>query len=89
MMGAGAQGSLGVLLDSLGNDTYIGGSQGSASPTVDPTYHNATQCGGNFSFLVDYGGTDKYSTGAKNNSFNTRGSASGFLIDRPLETGPQ
>ena len=89
MQGAGANGSLGILLNYFGNDTYQGGSQGYASPTVDPKYHNTAQCGGNFSFLVDYGGKDTYSTGAKNNSYNTRGSASGFLIDRPLETEPQ
>ena len=89
MQGVGAQGSLGALLNYFGNDTYTGGAQGSASPTIDPKYHNIAQAGGNFSFLVDYGGTDKYSTGAKNNSYNTRGSGSGFLIDRPLETEPQ
>ena len=89
MQGVGAQGSLGVLLNYFGNDTYQGGSQGYASPTVDPKYHNTAQCGGNFGFLVDYGGKDTYSTGVKNNSYNTRGSGSGFLIDRPLETEPQ
>ena len=89
MQGVGAQASLGVLLNYFGNDTYQGGSQGYASPTVDPKYHNTAQSGGNFSFLVDYGGKDTYSTGAKNNSYNTRGGASGFLIDRPLETEPQ
>ena len=89
MQGVGANGSFGALLNYFGNDTYSGGSQGHASPTVDPKYHNTAQCGGNFSFLVDYGGTDKYSTGVKNNSYNTRGSGSGFLIDRPLETEPQ
>ncbi len=89
MQGVGAQGSLGVLLDYFGNDTYLGSSQGYASPSIDPKYHNGAQCGGNFSFLVDYGGTDKYGCGAKNNSYNTRGNASGFLIDRPLETEPQ
>ena len=89
MQGTGAQASLGVLLNYFGNDTYQGGSQGYASPSVDPKYHNTAQSGGNFSFLVDYGGKDAYSTGVKNNSYNTRGSASGFLVDRPLETEPQ
>lgn len=89
LQGVGAQGSMGVLLDYFGNDNYVVGSQGYANPSIDPKYHNAAQCGGNISFLVDYGGTDKYSCGARNNSYNTRGSQSGFLIDRRLETEPQ
>ena len=87
MIGAGAEGSFAALLDYFGNDTYTGGGQGSASPKI--TYHNPSQCGANFSFLVDYGGTDKYTSGARNNSYNTRGSQTGFLVDRPLETEPQ
>jgi len=86
MLGTGVNAGLGVLFDYSGDDIYQGGSQGHAGPIVDPKFHNTVKSGGNFSFLVDYGGTDKYSTGAKNNSANTRGSASGFLIDRPLET---
>ena len=86
MQGVGAQASLGVLLDRFGDDIYTGGSQGSASPTMDPKYHNIAQAGGNFSFLVDYDGTDKYSSGMKNNSYNHRGSDTSFLIDRSLET---
>jgi len=85
--GIGAEGSLGVLFDYFGNDVYgPGGQQGYASSSI--TYHNPSQCGANFSFLIDYGGTDQYGSGAKNNSYNTRGSATGFLIDRPLETEP-
>ena len=89
LQGVGAQGSMGVLLDYFGDDNYGVGSQGYANPSVDPQYHNTAQCGGNFSFLIDYGGTDKYASGAKNNSYNTRGSQTGFLIDRRLETEPQ
>jgi hypothetical protein len=89
MQGVGANGSLGVLLNYFGNDRYTGISQGYANPTVDSKYHDTIQCGGNFSFLCDYGGTDQYGSRARNNSYNQRGSASGFLIDRPLETEPQ
>ncbi|MDR1958217.1 MAG: hypothetical protein LBQ54_04115 [Planctomycetaceae bacterium] len=88
--GIGAQGSIGILFDYFGSDTYLGGrgvNQGSASQSID--YHNPSQCGGNFSFLIDYGGTDQYGCGARNNSYNQRGPATGFLIDRPLETEPQ
>ncbi len=45
--------------------------------------HGLPACGGNFSFVVDYGGTDKYGCRAKNNSYNTRSTSGGFLIDRP------
>jgi len=89
MQGVGANGSLGVLLNYFGNDTYMGGSPGYANPTCDPKYHDTIQCGGNFSFLCDYGGTDNYGVRVRNNSYNQRGAASGFLIDRPLETEPQ
>jgi len=44
-------------------------------------------CGGNFSFVVEYGGTDKYgSRYARNNAYLRRGASGGFLIDRPSET---
>lgn len=79
--GAGAQGSLGLLFDYDGNDVHEGYGQGYASSGVD--YHPPSQCGGNFSFLVDYGGNDEYGCGARNNSYNQRGTAGGFLIDRP------
>ena len=51
--------------------------QGSVARVSQPA------CGGNFSFLADYGGEDKYGCGAENNSYIQRGSAGGFLIDRP------
>jgi hypothetical protein len=54
-----------------------------ASPGI--SYHSLPRCGGNFSFLIDYGGTDSYGCGVKNNSYNLRGSEGGFLIDRPLQ----
>jgi hypothetical protein len=79
--GTGAQASLGILLDNDGDDVYLGYGQGYASSDI--SYHHLPECGGNFSFLLDYGGEDKYGCGAKNNSYNQRGSAGGFLIDRP------
>ena len=79
--GTGAQASLGILYDCNGDDVYVGYGQGTASSSV--SYHPLPSCGGNFSFVVDYGGTDTYGCRAKNNSFNRRSSAGGFLIDRP------
>jgi hypothetical protein len=81
MQGVGAQASLGVLFDYDGNDEYIGYGQGYAASSI--SYHTLPGCGGNFSFLVDYGGEDNYGCGAHNNSYNQRGSSGGFLIDRP------
>ena len=59
---------------------YLGQGQGYASPSI--SYHSQSACGGNFSFLVDYGGKDEYGCGVENNSYNQRGSEGGFLIDR-------
>ena len=38
-------------------------------------YHHLPDCGGNFSFLVDYGGKDKYGCGADNYTLIQRGDA--------------
>ncbi len=81
--GNGKQAGLGVLFDYDGDDVYLGYKQGRASSGI--SYHSMPQCGGNFSFLIDYGGTDKYGCGARNNSYNRRGSSGGFLIDRPKQ----
>ncbi len=80
--GNGAQVGLGVLFDYTGNDVYLGYGQGYAAPDV--SYHPLPQCGGNFSFVIDYGGNDSYGCGAENNTYNVRGAQSGFLVDRPL-----
>ncbi|MCR4414496.1 MAG: hypothetical protein NUV77_18915 [Thermoguttaceae bacterium] len=80
--GNGAQAGLGVIFDYTGNDTYLGQGQGFASPGI--SYHPLPQCGGNFSFVIDYGGKDTYGCGAQDNTYNRRGSDNGFLIDRPL-----
>ena len=81
--GCGAQAGLGILFDYEGKDVYLGQGQGYASPST--SYHPQSACGGNFSFLVDYGGKDEYGCGTQNNSYNQRGSAGGFVIDRPKE----
>ena len=79
--GTGAQMGFGILFDYNGDDVYEGYGQGYASPGI--SYHHLPECGGNFSFLVDYGGKDTYGCGAENNSYIQRGDAGGFLIDRP------
>ncbi len=79
--GNGAEAGLGVLFDRDGNDVYKGNGQGVAPAGI--TYHKLPACGGNFSFVVDHGGTDKYGCGARNNTYSKRGNSGGFLIDRP------
>jgi len=79
--GQGKQAGLGVLFDYDGDDVYRGYGQGLASSAID--YHPLPDCGGNFSFVIDYGGEDEYGCRAKNNSYNRRGTNAGFLIDRP------
>ena len=79
--GNGAQAGLGFLFDYRGDDVYLGYGQGNASPSI--SYHDLPQCGGNFSFVVDYGGKDQYGCGVRNDSYNRRGSNGGFVIDRP------
>ncbi|NUQ63929.1 MAG: hypothetical protein HUU20_15735 [Pirellulales bacterium] len=79
--GNGAQAGLGILFDYAGDDVYLGYGQGNASASI--SYHDLPRCGGNFSFVVDYGGKDQYGCGVQNNSYNRRGSDGGFLIDRP------
>ena len=54
-----------------------------ASPSI--SYHSPSASGGNFSFLLDYGGKDEYGCGAENNTFNQRGTAGRFLTDRPKQ----
>ena len=84
--GYGMQAGTGVLFDYGGDDSYVarGGCQGTAPSGVNPDYHRLPECGGNFAFLVDYGGVDKYSCNAPNNAETQRGGKGGFLIDRPL-----
>ncbi|MCS7305088.1 MAG: hypothetical protein NZ602_08290 [Thermoguttaceae bacterium] len=79
--GVGAQAGLGILFDYNGQDVYLGRAQGYASATN--TYHPTLGAAGNFSFLIDYGGKDEYGCGAANNTITQRGTAGGFVIDRP------
>ncbi len=81
--GVGAEGSIGILYTYGGDDTFMGRNQAYASNNL--TYHTPANCGSNFSFLVNYGGNDKYGSGARNNSYVQRGSQGGFLIDRPTD----
>ncbi len=81
--GNGAQAGLGIIFDYGGDDYYRGYKQGRASSSI--SYHTMPACGGNFSFVIDYGGKDKYGCGARNDSYNRRSSNGGFLIDRPKQ----
>lgn len=79
--GTGAQMGFAILFDYNGDDVYHGRNQGYAPSSI--SYHDLPGCGGNFSFVVDYGGKDAYGCGARNSSYIQRGSAGGFVIDRP------
>jgi hypothetical protein len=79
--GSSNQMGFGILFDYNGDDVYEGYTQGYASASM--SYHPLPDCGGNFAFLIDYGGNDKYGCGANNNSYIDRGCSGGFLIDRP------
>jgi hypothetical protein len=79
--GNGAQASTGILFDYDGDDVYVGYGQGYAQSGI--SYHPLPYCGGNFSFVVDYGGKDEYGCEADNNSITQRGWAGGFIVDRP------
>ena len=79
--GTGAQMGFGILFDYTGDDQYKGYGQGYAPGGI--SYHDLPGCGGNFSFVVDYGGQDQYGCRAQNNGYIQRGDQGGFLIDRP------
>jgi hypothetical protein len=81
--GTSQQMGFGILYEYDGEDVYEGYGQGYAA--TGQTYHPMPDCGGNFAFLVDYGGSDKYGSGAQNNSYLQRGMQSGYLIDRPRQ----
>jgi len=81
--GVGAQMGFGILFDYNGDDVFHGSNQGYAPPSI--SYHTLPGCGGNFSFLVDYGGSDSYGSGARNSSYIQRGDAGGYVIDRPRQ----
>ncbi len=81
--GAGAQAGIGVLFNYGGDDVYQGTSQGYANSSM--SYHTPSDAGSNFSFLIDYGGTDTYGCRVGNNVYVQRGGSGGFLIDRPFD----
>lgn len=85
--GAGGEGSVGVLMNYRGADIYRGNNQGYASSHL--TYHSPSDCGANYSFVVDHGGNDQYGCRAGNNAVSTRGMTTGFIIDRPAPNEPQ
>jgi hypothetical protein len=85
--GAGGEGSVGVLMNYRGSDIYRGNNQGYASSHL--TYHSPSDCGANYSFVVDHGGNDQYGCRAANNAVSTRGMTTGFIIDRPAPDEPQ
>ena len=60
--GCGAQASLGILYHYGDDSVYDGYGQGYAPSGI--SYHNLPCCGGNFSFLVDYGSNNTFGCGA-------------------------
>jgi len=78
--GQGVNAGLGVCADISGDDSYTGGQPGYANPVVE--YHKDEKAGGNFSFLLDLQGNDKYQAGLTNSVELERGWAGGFFIDR-------
>ncbi|MEN6452372.1 MAG: hypothetical protein ABFC96_17930 [Thermoguttaceae bacterium] len=81
--GTAHQMGMGILFDYRGDDVYEGYGQGYAATGI--SYHDMPSCGGNFAFLIDYGGKDTYGCEAENNSYIQRGDVGGFLIDRPRQ----
>jgi hypothetical protein len=79
--GCGAQASLGILYHYGDGGVYDGYGQGYAPSGI--SYHKLPYCGGNFSFLVDYGSKNTFGCGADTHSYTQRGAAGGFLISRP------
>lgn len=85
--GAGGEGSIGVLMNYRGSDLYRGNNQGYATSHL--TYHSPSDCGANYSFVVDHGGYDQYGSRVANGAVSTRGMTTGFIIDRPAPDEPQ
>ena len=52
-------------------------------PPTSISYHRLPYCGGNFSFLVDYGSNNTFGCGADSHTYIQRGAEGGFLISRP------
>ncbi|MGL6226484.1 MAG: hypothetical protein ACRC10_07650 [Thermoguttaceae bacterium] len=81
--GIGAEGSIGILFDYGGSDTYMSRNPGYANPGI--TYHSPSNCGSNFSFLIDYGGKNEFAAKLPNTGFQQRGSSGGYFISRPFD----
>lgn len=79
--GAGGEGSIGAIMKYRGDDIYRGNYQGYATSRL--TYHAPQDCGANYSFVIDHGGNDQYGSRAQNNAVTARGTATGFIVDRP------
>ncbi len=79
--GCGAQAGLGILFHYGDDSVWDGWTQAYASPGI--SYHHLPECGGNFSFLINYGGNSTFGCGAERHCYMQRGAAGGFLIDRP------
>ncbi len=83
--GHAANAGLGVLFDASGDDSYKARNLGFANEKVD--YHPKEKAGGNFAFLVDYGGDDDFGETLENNSESEQGWPGGFFISRPAPPG--
>ncbi len=85
--GCGGEGSIGAIMNYRGDDAYRGNYQGYANGQL--SYHAPSNCGANFSFVVDhggkdsYGGTDNSRRPIANNAITVRGYSTGLVIDRP------
>lgn len=85
--GCGAEGSIGVIMNYRGNDSYNSSYVGYSNNQL--TYHSPSNCGSNFSFVIDhggwdaYGGTDAYRQSIRNNMVTRRGNITGMIVDRP------
>lgn len=72
---------LGVVFDAGGDDRYRARNLGFANAKVD--YHPKEKAGGNFAFLIDYGGDDDFGGTFENNTETNHGWRGGFFISRP------
>jgi len=76
----GKEAALGIIFDVGGDDVYAGPETGKVPAKV--SYHPMPDCGGNFGFSVNYGGTDTYNDEVMSDVYLKRASPTGFLIDR-------
>ena len=85
--GCGAEGSIGVIMNYRGDDAYNSSYVGYSNNQL--TYHAPSNCGSNFSFVIDhggqdaYGGSDSYRQSIRNNMVTRRGTITGMIVDRP------